>query len=365
MERNRYVPRRAVHPGEILNEEIKARGMQKKEVAKALGIPQSNLSEYINGTRNFTPEFCVRLERAIPGIKADDWTKLQSKYDLVKARLADADSMEEKALAKENAIGELLNVKELYKRIECRVFTASERVGFLESLLGKAMLNDFTDIATTVSGAYKGSDRLMVDERNQRTWLFLSRLASVEEAKGLAEYTPESGRAFATNLARAINDETLRESDIREMARSCGVGYAVVSNLEKVPVDAYSTWIGPNPVIVASYRHNDLHRLVFDLLHEMGHILLHGGRTFVSLECAEYDKQDGLEREANAFAENTLIPPAIWKKICGEKATIGSALNAVKREAKKNGISPDVALRRYSKESENYRIRGMKRVKIR
>lgn len=365
MERNRYVPRRAVHPGEILNEEIKARGMQKKEVAKALGIPQSNLSEYINGRRNFTPEFCVKLEHTIPGIKADDWAKLQNKYDLVRARLEDADNKEQKALAKEEAIGKLLNIKELYKRAECRAYTALERVSFLESLLEKAMLGDFTDIATSVSGAYKGSDRLRVDERNQRTWLFLSRLASVEEAEGLEEYTPESGRLFATKLARAINDETLKESDIRGLARNCGIGYAVVSNLEKVPVDAYSTWIGANPVIVASYRHNDLHRLVFDLLHEMGHILLHDGRTFVSLECAEYDKQDGLEREANAFAEEMLIPSSIWKKIRGEKATIGSALNVVKREAKKNGISPDVALRRYSKESENYRIRGMKRVKIR
>ncbi len=365
MERNRYVPRRAVHPGEILNEEIKAMGMQKKEVAKALGIPQSNLSEYINGKRTFTPEFCVKLERVIPGIKADDWTKLQNKYDLVKVRLEEADIKEQEALTKEMAINELLNIKELYKRTKCSVFTAVERVAFLEALLERAMLNDFTDIATSVFGAYKGSAHLRVDERNQRTWLFLSRLASVEEAKGLAEYTPEKGMTFATKIAQAINDETLKESDIRGLARSCGIGYAVVSNLERVPVDAYSTWIGANPVIVASYRHNDLHRLVFDLLHEMGHILLHDGRTFVSLECTEYNKQDGLEREANAFAEETLIPPSIWKKICGEKTTIGNALNVVKREAKKNGISPDVALRRYSKESENYRIRGMKRAKIR
>lgn len=365
MERNRYIPTRAVHPGEILNEEIKARGMQKKEVAKALGIAPSNLSEYIKGARNFSPEFCVKLERTIPGIKADDWAKLQSKYNLVKARLDEADIEEHKAIAKENAISELLNIKELYKRAKCRAFTALERVRFLESLLEKAMLKDFTDIATSVSGAYKGSDRLMVDEHNQRTWLFLSRLASVEEVEGLTQYTPESGKAFATKLAQAINDETLSESHIRDLARSYGIGYAVVKHIEKVPVDAYSTWIGDNPVIIASYRHNDLHRLVFDLLHEMGHILLHSGRTFISLECTQYDKKDGLEREANKFAEDTLIPPAIWKKICSKKTTIRNTLNVIKSEAKNNGISPDVALRRYSKESENYKISGMKRVKIR
>lgn len=81
--KNRYTPKRAIHPGEILNEELLSRGMQKKTVAKELGIPSSSLSEYLKGKRNFTPEFCVKLERVVGGISANDWMRLQNRYEEV------------------------------------------------------------------------------------------------------------------------------------------------------------------------------------------------------------------------------------------------------------------------------------------
>lgn len=87
MERYRYRPKRAVHPGEILNEELKARGLKRIDVAKDMNIPQKNFVEYLNGKRDFTEEFCSKLTVILPNIPADSWIRLQKQYETVKQHL--------------------------------------------------------------------------------------------------------------------------------------------------------------------------------------------------------------------------------------------------------------------------------------
>lgn len=365
VERSKYTPKRAVHPGEYLDEELKARGIQKKEFATALGIPASNLSEYLKGRRTFTPDFCVKVEQALPGISSDEWMTIQNHYAITEARVKKLGEEEQAAIVRERAYDDLLNLKELFKRFGKNLYSSCERVDFLQSLLANAGIDRITDIGSSVAGAFMGSDTLAVDERNQRTWILLARFTAVTVAKDLPAYTDDSGRAFASALARGINEETISATDIQGLAQKHGIGYARLEKLEKVPVDAYSTWVGSNPVIVVSYRHNDLHKLIFDVLHEMGHILLHRGRSFLALDNHGYSKQSGAEREANKFAEDQLIPPGIWNKIYQSKTVISKTPHTIRKEAQKHNISPALALRRYAHETEFYKIKGMPHIKIR
>jgi len=71
---------RAVHPGEILLEELKERGITQKEFANECGIQPSHLNEVLKGKRSITKDLAFRLEEKL-SIPAKEWLALQSSYD--------------------------------------------------------------------------------------------------------------------------------------------------------------------------------------------------------------------------------------------------------------------------------------------
>lgn len=75
----RLAPLRAVHPGEILLEELKERGITQKAFASLIGVQASHLSEFIRGRRNMNEEWAMRFERAL-GIPFQTWMSLHAGY---------------------------------------------------------------------------------------------------------------------------------------------------------------------------------------------------------------------------------------------------------------------------------------------
>ncbi|MDE6268434.1 MAG: HigA family addiction module antidote protein [Muribaculaceae bacterium] len=77
---NNLSPSNAIHPGEMIKDEIKYRGISQKALAAEIGLPASVLNEVLNGKRAVTTEYALLLEAAL-GIEADLWLKLQSDYN--------------------------------------------------------------------------------------------------------------------------------------------------------------------------------------------------------------------------------------------------------------------------------------------
>lgn len=75
----------AIHPGELLLEEIEERELKKTDFAGHLGILPGNLSELFKGKRHINARLAVKLEKVL-GISAEYWMGLQSAYDLTIAR---------------------------------------------------------------------------------------------------------------------------------------------------------------------------------------------------------------------------------------------------------------------------------------
>ncbi len=74
-----------IPPGEVLEEELEARGMTQKELAVRLGTPAHSINEIIKGEKSITPDTAVMLEKAL-GIHAQFWTNLEIDYRLTLAR---------------------------------------------------------------------------------------------------------------------------------------------------------------------------------------------------------------------------------------------------------------------------------------
>jgi len=75
-----------LHPGYIIEMEIEARGFKKQDVAHRLGIKPQHLSELLKEKRNVSALLALKLEQVF-GLDADYWLRVQSGYDLAKARL--------------------------------------------------------------------------------------------------------------------------------------------------------------------------------------------------------------------------------------------------------------------------------------
>lgn len=89
---NEVVPFRAVTVGEILSEELKARGIKQRDFAVQTGVNVSVLNEILKGKRSVNPEYAIAFEKVL-GIPASDWLALQTEYDLTVIRIKEKEMM--------------------------------------------------------------------------------------------------------------------------------------------------------------------------------------------------------------------------------------------------------------------------------
>jgi len=81
MNNNGRPPFIATHPGELIKDEIIARGITQKRLSEISGISPSILSETIKGRRSISLNMALALEKSLD-IPAEVWLNLQDQYNL-------------------------------------------------------------------------------------------------------------------------------------------------------------------------------------------------------------------------------------------------------------------------------------------
>ena len=76
---------RAIHPGEVLRDEMEVLGLSANAFAKALSVPTNRITGILNEQRSITADTALRLGRFF-GTSPDFWMGLQTSYDVKKAR---------------------------------------------------------------------------------------------------------------------------------------------------------------------------------------------------------------------------------------------------------------------------------------
>ena len=74
-----------IHPGEMIKDEIMARDITQKELARQMGVSYTVFNEILNGKRPVTTEYAMLLEAAL-GTDANIWMGLQNSYNMQKMR---------------------------------------------------------------------------------------------------------------------------------------------------------------------------------------------------------------------------------------------------------------------------------------
>lgn len=69
------------HPGEVLRDELHARGWTQAEFARKIGRPAQLVSEIIGGKKSVTARTAVEFSKAF-GTSALFWMSIQAQYDI-------------------------------------------------------------------------------------------------------------------------------------------------------------------------------------------------------------------------------------------------------------------------------------------
>ena len=352
----RLVPARAIHPGEVLREELLERGIKQKDFAQMIGVQPTHLNEFIKGKRNLNEDLAIKLEKAL-GISYKNWMNLHNGYVYDCKAIEEKKSNEQKATDFEAACGEMFNLKLLYKRLKMSLMPCVERVAQLKSVVSFDLLSA-EELKMQVAGLYKHSEKVQIDEK-------LS-LIHISEP---TQYNIGNALKAASEIATMANARTLTIETIKESLNKYGILYIEVPKLDKAPIDAFSTMADAHPVITVTYRYNDMDKLVFDVLHQLCHIDRHLTKeqtAFISVDDGSYTT-DPREKEANEFARQTLIPDTVWGDIMKVGCKSLSPFKIVKTiaiTAESKGISPSIAVARYKHDTNWYNTSAYRSPKI-
>jgi len=150
----------------------------------------------------------------------------------------------------------------------------------------------------------------------------------------------------------ALDDGPARAKD---MLAEQGIILVIEPQISGMRVDGAAFLIDEHPVIGLTLRLDTVDNFWFTLMHEMGHVILHYRTGLASgfFDDFEHLEIDEMEEEANRFAQNMLIPDAVWSK---SPARIAKTAEPVERLAKQLGIAPAIIFGRLRMERQNYKI---------
>jgi addiction module HigA family antidote len=89
----------AIHPGELLKDELQEIHVSLNELARALRVPMNRISAIVNRKRAITVDTAMRLARYF-GTSPQYWLNLQNAYDL---EIADRAGIEREVLPRQAA----------------------------------------------------------------------------------------------------------------------------------------------------------------------------------------------------------------------------------------------------------------------
>lgn len=341
-----------VHPGEILREELDARGVKQKEFAATIGMPAPVLNDLVNGKRNVTPDIAILLEAAL-GKDAASWLRLQAERDLEVARKKEDLLRKQKDIETWQAIQDCCNVRFLGKYLPDGLGrTIQEKIETVLSFFGvksaEALKEAF--IRDVNPAFFRKSEKLTNNPVNLFTWkqIAYDRSSKLDRPK---KFSKDALFELTEGLRTIFYENENTEERIENLMREYGIRFFIQKNETGTHIDGFSFWKGANPSIALTLRYQKIDILAFTLMHEVCHVFLHldtqeKWKNYISLP----DMKEGLEeQEADTFANNQLIPAKDWQrfkeKISGiNPYSIGPML---RRFAEEHQIHPAIVLGRY------------------
>ena len=288
-------------PGDIIKDAMEELGWQQDDLAEILGLSLKSVNLILNNKQAITPETAELLGKTF-STSAEMWLNLDAKYQLRK--------LEEKPSAKK----ELTYAKAEFRKL-MPVYEMKKKGWFVNDI-------------STVYGIKAERKRIFGDEESvpQKEGMdFCARQTNFDFdytltyckvwyqfAKIFAEQInlPSYNKAGLEKIAKNLCSYTLQKDGINKIISdlySCGIGFFVLSHLQKTYLDGAAFTLGANPFIVYTARYDRVDNFWFVIAHEISHILLHFDHLSKGcLDDMDSSASSELEIQADAKASELL-----------------------------------------------------------
>jgi HTH-type transcriptional regulator/antitoxin HigA len=331
-----------IPPGDILEEELEARGMTQKELAARLGRPAQVINEIVNAKKAITPDTALGLEKVL-GINAQIWNGLEADYRMVLARNRERDTLA--------ATLDYLNaypIREMVKRGWLEA--GQDKLGKLKALL------TFLAVADAEPRLYQEAVGFRITEAAQQrispgalaVWL---RKGELDAGKvNTADYDEETFKKALLRIRSSTGDLPAKFlPEIQSLCAQAGIVFCMIPELPKSGANGATRWLTDRKAMIQmSIRGKWADIFWFTFFHEACHLLEHRTQRRIVIDGLGADPDmAGIEAEADRFARDFLISPEDWAEFC-ERGQFTSA--SVREFAHSVGIAPFIVVGRLQKE---------------
>ena len=296
-----------IAPGETIVELLEANCMTQLDLAAKMGITKKNINEIIKGKAPITNSTALKLEYIFK-IPASFWNNLESSYRDSLERQKDRESIIEDEKY-------LLNIpySEMAKRnwdwIE-KTRDSYEKVINLRKFFSVASLGFDTELKRRL--AFRKSDNKNFSYDSLYCWLRYGEIQANKEE--YPKFNIDLLKENTYKIRMLVNKPFLDVLDkVKELLKECGVALIYESHLPNTYVNGVTYKITcDKAIIMISDRGKRDDSLWFTLFHELGHLIKHSKKeVFLDLDDTEVTD---IEKEANDFAKNVLIPNVLYNK---------------------------------------------------
>lgn len=297
-----YEPAELVPPGLTLVDWLEQVGMTQADFAIRTSLTPKHINQVARGTASISAEVALAFER-VTTIPARYWLQLEANYQSARQR-----TIELEALGSHTDLVDLFPYKELTKR--GAVNFGATKVDRLQELFKFFRVAD-ADALRAVALApslYRLSPAFSADGGALAAWLRLAELEAADIAT--APFDAAACRdALPTMRALSALPRVDWVEPLTELAASVGIAVVILKELPGCRVNGATRWLSQDKaMVVLSLRHRRNDIFWFTLMHELCHVLRHSKKeTFVDAKSSGVNPE--LEREADAFASRSLIPP--------------------------------------------------------
>ena len=296
-------------PGDVINEELEARGWTQTDFAKIIGKSARLVNEIIAGKRAITPDTAHVLAEAF-GTSAQFWMNLESSYQLSKLKI------DASPVARRAKLYSLFPVKDMIKR---GWIAASESLDVMEAQFCNFFELDNLEAAPQFHPF--AARRTTYTETEQSpiltAWLFRTR--QVAKVVSVAKFSVKSLETAIVQLKTLMaNPEDVRQ--VPRVLADTGIRLVLIEPFPGMKVDGICFWLDANsPVIAMTLRFDRIDNFWFVLMHELRHVANkdgQNGNVIIDENLGSENEDAGIkpefERIADTEAAESIIPAAVF-----------------------------------------------------
>ncbi len=307
-ERYAFNPDYAIPPGATLKEVLESRGISQAELATRMGMADKTISQIINGIAPISFDTAYKLELVL-GIAASFWNRLELAY---RERLTLADETQ-----KLNADVSWLKEVPVKELVERRLIEpTNDKAVLVRRLLeffGVSSVEAWRGVLAGSAIQFRGGRSHSKYPGYVAAWRRIGVLQAQE-----IQTEPFDAQEFykALDLVRSLTTRHAKTwfTELTSICAKAGVCVVLTKEIPRASVSGSARWLTKDKALIQlSLKYKSDDQIWFSFFHEAGHILNHGKKDlFVDYGFCE---DDPLEKEANAFARNMLIPPEFEKHL--------------------------------------------------